>query len=260
MILTVPSCGTLRVITTQVPMIGRTENFPYYEDENVQVVSLPLKNNKMQVLIILPKQMFGLAELERELTGEKLISYISALNTTKNVMVLIPKIVSRKYFVLSKALEEMGLLSLFGQSANFSGISDQPLSITKYIVSLGSIEINEGGIISKTVSSIAMFDEFADRNPIKFNATHPFLYAILDNQQNVLWISRYMGNEKASEEEKEEDSEPHDASYETESDHEFLKNDELIEMQEALTDIDLSDMELINKHNWYLPRVQLVKL
>ncbi|EJW70196.1 hypothetical protein WUBG_18898, partial [Wuchereria bancrofti] len=56
------------------------DRFPYYENQHIQMVSLPFKNSEMQLLIILPKKTFGLAKLEDKLTGEELFSYIGALN------------------------------------------------------------------------------------------------------------------------------------------------------------------------------------
>uniref|UniRef100_A0A0R3RN62 SERPIN domain-containing protein n=1 Tax=Elaeophora elaphi TaxID=1147741 RepID=A0A0R3RN62_9BILA len=202
MILTVPSCGTLRVITTQVPMIGSTAHFPYYEDENVQVVSLPLKNNKMQVLIILPKQMFGLAELEEQLTGDKLISYINALEEFDEVMVMIPKISTGKVLDLSGGLKNMGLQSIFNQSANFSGISSKALCVTKNITNTAFLEMNEEGISTDKSScslacNVMTMDKYFYPALHLFDASHPFLYAISDSQNNILWIGRYSGEAKA---------------------------------------------------------------
>lgn len=70
-----------------MPMIARVSDFPYYEDESVQVVSLPLQNEEMQMLIILPKKTLGLREVENTLTGEKLNGYIDALSVQEKTLV-----------------------------------------------------------------------------------------------------------------------------------------------------------------------------
>lgn len=67
--------------------MGRKAKFPYYADHNVQVVSLPFKDYKMQMIIILPVEMFGLKHLESSLTGEKLLNYINKLNGSEDIMV-----------------------------------------------------------------------------------------------------------------------------------------------------------------------------
>ncbi|VDO74286.1 unnamed protein product, partial [Onchocerca flexuosa] len=65
--------------TINLPMMERTAKFPFYEDENVQVISLPFEKFQMQMIIILPKLINGLEEVEMELTGEKLNHYIDSL-------------------------------------------------------------------------------------------------------------------------------------------------------------------------------------
>lgn len=74
-------------------MIARVADFPYYEDQNVQVVSLPFENDEMQMLIILPRRMLGLPELETTLTTEKLSSYIDAVKVSERTFVCLSCII-----------------------------------------------------------------------------------------------------------------------------------------------------------------------
>ncbi|EFO13056.1 hypothetical protein LOAG_15473, partial [Loa loa] len=68
-----------------IPMMVRTAEFPYYEDQQIQMVSLPLRNSEMEMLIILPKKIFGLGKFEAKLTGRKLFSYVEELIVSGNV-------------------------------------------------------------------------------------------------------------------------------------------------------------------------------
>lgn len=68
-------------------MIGSAAHFPYYQDNSVQIVSLPFENNEMQMLIILPREGLKLIDFEMQLTGEMLIDYINALETFEKTMV-----------------------------------------------------------------------------------------------------------------------------------------------------------------------------
>ncbi|CAG9530535.1 unnamed protein product [Cercopithifilaria johnstoni] len=179
-----------------VPMMGMSAYFPYYEDDNVQVVSIPFENGKLQMAIILPKEMCGLQEFEMELTGELLISYIDALRTSVEVVVLIPKFAYIKYFALSNALENMGMKSIFNQSANFSRITDHTLGIAHPMINLAAIEINERGITNISSTFGATIDEDFNRNQPNVRADHPFLYIIFDNQKNIQWIGRFTAQER----------------------------------------------------------------
>ncbi|VDM91340.1 unnamed protein product [Onchocerca ochengi] len=183
--------------TINLPMMRKTEKFPFYEDENVEVISLPFEKFQMQMIIILPKLINGLEELEMELTGEKLNNYIDSL-VINEMTVIIPKISTRKEFELSDGLEKMGLQSIFNESANFNDISDQTLFVTKHIGNVASMKITEEGINIKSTNTSSKDIEMLDYDLYSptiriFDATHPFLYVISDNQKNILWIGRYIG-------------------------------------------------------------------
>lgn len=182
-----------------MPTMETIAEFPYYEDQQVQMVSLPLKNSKTQMLIILPKQIFGLAKLENELTGEKLFSYFKALDVSGKVMVRMPRIRLAKKHFLSNELKKMGVRSIFGGSADFSGISNQTLYITEDIRNVALIEINEEGINRKSSSistSSAMVNDESLLDKQIFDVNHPFLFVIIDNHGIILWIGRYTGKEE----------------------------------------------------------------
>ncbi|VDK86189.1 unnamed protein product [Litomosoides sigmodontis] len=195
-VFTLPSTQTIHAEASegrcfQLPMIGRVSSFPYYEDESVQVISLPLKNNEMQMLLILPRKLLGLGEVEDSITGEKLNGYIDALSASEKTLVMIPKFAVSKYYVVSKALENMGLQSMFSKSANFSRISCAPLSVTNWIVSYATMKVDERGISTELPNHMQDISESSFRI---FFANHPFLYVIFDYQKNIQWISRYVGD------------------------------------------------------------------
>ncbi|CAG9530536.1 unnamed protein product [Cercopithifilaria johnstoni] len=221
-----------------VPMMGMGAYFPYYEDDNVQVVSLPFENGELQMAIILPREIHGIQDFEKKLTGELLISYIDALRTSVEIMVLIPKFATKKYFVLSTALENMGLQSMFNRSADLSSISKHELWITNHVVSLASLEINERGITNKSSISGGTIDEYV-QNQLTFVAHHPFIYVIFDNQKNIQWIGRYTAKKAKSKQLDEETSEESDDDYMTaESD-----DDATLEVDDATLEVDDATLE-----------------
>ena len=50
--------------------------FPYYEDNQVQVLGLPYKSQEVFLYVILPKDRFGLSNLLQDITGQQLQSHI----------------------------------------------------------------------------------------------------------------------------------------------------------------------------------------
>ncbi|MCP9263370.1 BMA-SRP-2 [Dirofilaria immitis] len=181
--------------TTNIPMMKRMAEFPQYEDQQVRVISLPLKNSEVQMLIILPKERHGLAKLESELTGQKLFNYLNALNVSGEITVVMPKIGFSIEYPLSNGLKNMGLQSIFDESTGFSGVLNRPLSLNERSRIINNIQINKKGIGSESANISAavptVTDEFFLNKQI-FGADHPFLYAIIDSREIILYFGRFM--------------------------------------------------------------------
>uniref|UniRef100_A0A183D381 SERPIN domain-containing protein n=1 Tax=Gongylonema pulchrum TaxID=637853 RepID=A0A183D381_9BILA len=60
----------------EVDMMAMKEKFSYYEDDDVKVLGMPYVGDQTQMFIILPQRRFGLADVEQNLTGKKLLSYV----------------------------------------------------------------------------------------------------------------------------------------------------------------------------------------
>jgi serpin B len=66
--------------------------FPYYENENVQVLGLPYQDEEIYMYIVLPKERFGLSEVLKNLTGKTLVDFVqrrgkSEVNVRKFLMI-----------------------------------------------------------------------------------------------------------------------------------------------------------------------------
>ncbi|VDN95569.1 unnamed protein product [Brugia pahangi] len=194
-----------RLRVTDIPMMERTAKFPYYENQHMQAVSLPFKDSEMQMLIILPKKTFDLAKFEDKLTGEELFSYISALDSSHEITVTIPKFKYENQICLLNGLKRMGVQSMFYESNDFSGIFEQRLFTMDDIRNHAYIKIDEKGINNKNSIMPVRNDMVMDKGEA-FRANHPFLYAIIDNNGIVLWIGRFTGKNRETIVENSDDS------------------------------------------------------
>lgn len=59
----------------------QTDEFPYVKKECMQILGLPYKKGLM-MYVFLPDERFGLAELEKQLSGSQLISIFGETNIT----------------------------------------------------------------------------------------------------------------------------------------------------------------------------------
>lgn len=61
-------------------MMRIKEDFGYSEDENIQVLSLGYKGAGMlKMVIILPKERYGLTDVEKSLNGSRLLEIVENL-------------------------------------------------------------------------------------------------------------------------------------------------------------------------------------
>lgn len=59
------------------------DNLPYFEDSSVRMVGLPYDGENVHMFIVLPSKRFGLANVEKSLTGQKLLDSIGNRIVTK---------------------------------------------------------------------------------------------------------------------------------------------------------------------------------
>lgn len=72
-------------------MMTVTQNFLYTEDETMQVLGLPYKSGVVSMFVFLPKKKFALAEVEKSLSGEKLIALINSSTKDNKIIVSLLK-------------------------------------------------------------------------------------------------------------------------------------------------------------------------
>lgn len=68
-------------------MMNIWAKFPYYENEELQVLGLPYVGDEVLMYIVLPQQQFGLADVEKKLTGKQLLAYIEQCSDQEEVEV-----------------------------------------------------------------------------------------------------------------------------------------------------------------------------
>jgi len=158
----------------------QTKTFPYYEDDEIQAVSLPYKGGRMSMLIILPRDIEGWSMISRVLTQERLQLLISGLEARK-VRVTLPRFKSELQLNLRQELMSMGMERAFSRDADLSGMTGEKDLFISEIIHKAFIEVTEAGTeAAAATAAVIALKSALEEGPAVFRADHPFLYFLRD--------------------------------------------------------------------------------
>jgi serpin B len=176
-------------------MMSRTEEYSYAETESLQVLELPYAGKSLSMLVLLPKEKDGLADLESQLTPAYLERTIAKL-WQQQVVVEVPRFKVEAAFKLNEALIQMGMPDAFDESkANFAGMDGEEKGLfISAALHKAFIDVNEEGSEAAAASAIVMQLRSAPiQRPPVFRADHPFLFFIRENQTgSILFMGRLL--------------------------------------------------------------------
>ncbi|XP_074400815.1 serpin B6 [Zonotrichia albicollis] len=191
--------------TRPVQMMFKEATFKmtYIGDLQTKILELPYVGNELSMIILLPDAIqdgsTGLERLERELTHEKLMGWISPemMNSTE-VMVYLPRFKLEEDYDLRPILRSIGMPDAFDLGkADFSGmsavISPGNELVLSEVVHKAFVEVNEEG--TEAAAATAML--FCESSGIimsipEFIADHPFLFFIRHNKtSSILFGGRF---------------------------------------------------------------------
>lgn len=179
-----------------VPTMYQEAALPYVDLGNLQVLELPYGNgssdveSRLSMVILLPKKVEGLAELEQQLTSDNLVQWLSSLGDDHgNVQIWLPKFKVISEFELKQALSKMGMAIAFDRKlADFSGMTGKRELFISKAIHKTFMNVNESG----TEASVATGAVIAARGGSgTFRADHPFLFLIRDTKSgSILFLGR----------------------------------------------------------------------
>jgi serpin B len=173
----------------RVPMMHMTGKFTLRDAHNMQLLSMPYKGGDLAMVVLLPKERDGLADLEKMLSPNNLETWLGYLQTTE-VEVAVPRFKMAKSFELSKTLSDMGMVDAFTAKADFSGMEEKRELFISHVVHKAFVEVNEEGTEAAAATGVVM-TRAIHSEPVKFTADHPFVFAIRDNKTgSILFMGR----------------------------------------------------------------------
>jgi serpin B len=178
-----------------VPMMHRKDSFKYGMTDDAQILELPYVGDELSMLIVLPKAVDGLADLEKRLTPANLGKWLSELRK-KEVNVYLPRFTMTSQFQMNEVLKSMGMSSAFApDAANFSGMDGKRDLFISAVIHKAFVDVNEEGTEAAAATGVVMRAKRAQITPV-FRADHPFVFLIRDNKTGAILFMGRVANPK----------------------------------------------------------------
>jgi serpin B len=184
----------------RTPMMTFTQSseleFNYTQTENAQILELPYKGDKLSMVILLPKKVDRLSDLEKRLSADSLNKWLSQMRE-REVKVYLPKFKMTCEFALKRTLEYMGMPDAFVEGkADFSGMNGNRNLFIDAVVHKAFVDVNEEGTEAAAATGVEVAEGISKPPPV-FRADHPFLFLIRDKEtDSILFMGRVV-NPKA---------------------------------------------------------------
>lgn len=177
--------------SVRIPMMAQKKKFLYAETRDLQILELPYVGNDLSMIVLLPKKISSLSELEKNLTANNMNKWTNSLRT-REVQVFLPKFRLTSQFRLEKILKSMGMADAFGGSADFSGMTGNRDLFISAVIHKAFTDVSEEGTEAAAATAVIMSRGIAGPEPpAVFRADHPFVFLIRDNASgSILFLGR----------------------------------------------------------------------
>ena len=149
------------------------------QDADNLVVEIPYHAPNLSMIVILPRERFGIRKLELAFTDTMLRKYLADMKQEK-VNLFLPKFKLDSDIKLKDFLRTMGVVDLFDPyNADLSGIAGYLGLYVSHAVHDAFIEVNEEGSEAAAATGISASFRSIDPELYMLFADHPFMFVIV---------------------------------------------------------------------------------
>jgi serpin B len=184
-----------------VLLMHHFDDVQYTGNGDFQAVELPYSGDELSMVILLPRKIDALGQLERQLSPAFLAHLLAQMNHQK-IEIFLPKFKLESNFKLNDTLAEMGMPDAFNPlNADFSGINGirQDLYIFG-VYHKAWAEVTEEGTEAAAATAVVLGDEAVAKPPPPppvFRADHPFIFLIRDTRSGSLLFAGRLADPRA---------------------------------------------------------------
>uniref|UniRef100_A0A674DX32 Thyroxine-binding globulin n=2 Tax=Salmo trutta TaxID=8032 RepID=A0A674DX32_SALTR len=174
--------------TVPVQMMSVKKRFSVYYDQEISTSVLQLHyNESVSMMLALPEK--GLARLE-EVIGQNHITKWHRWMKASEYQVHVPKMSITTTYSLKDVLSGMGMLDIFSNRADFSGISEDLKVAVSEVAHQASLDVDEAGATAAAATGVVLMPLSFRRTPVlKFD--RPFMVIVMDREtKSILFMGK----------------------------------------------------------------------
>ncbi len=168
-------------------MMSVSENFGYFEDEQLQAVSLPYGNSSYGITIFLPRAEKELSQLINKFDGQQWEYYQSGLS--KDTVVLnMPRFKLEYELKMNDVLSGLGMAVAFNpEQADFSRINKDRELFLSQVRHKTFVQVDEKGTEAAAVTIVETRTTSVDDSEIKYvQLNRPFFFVIHERSSDAI--------------------------------------------------------------------------
>jgi len=163
--------------------------FNYLENEDLQILELSYKGDKISMLVLLPKE--NLEAIEPNLNAEKIKEYRAQMKETKLDSISFPKFEFDTKYFMKNTLISLGMPTAFSERADFSGMTGQKDLFIDFVIHQAYVKVDEEGTEAAAATAVGMKLTAMPAPKKIFKADHPFIFLIQEKETgNILFFGR----------------------------------------------------------------------
>ena len=167
----------------------------YYEDDEIQMIELPYKDENLSMIIILPSKEKYTSSFDYYNKEKKDFSkLINKLEIRENVLLNLPKFEFKYETSLKDSLMYMNMKLAFSNNADFSKITEIDKLMIDDIIHKTYIKVDELGTEAAAVTAVIMVRSAGRKfdDVIHMNVDHGFFYMIRDKRVKDIFENELM--------------------------------------------------------------------
>lgn len=176
---------------TKIPMMRKFHEYNYFENDEFQAIRLPYGTGTAAMYVFLPKDMDSFLG---KMDGSNWTSWLEQMRPMDGTIVL-PKFKFEYEKELAEELKALGMGIAFSDFANFSGMSDTSIAISR-VIHKTYIDVNEEGTEAAAVTVVGMRTTSVPipKKPFYMEVNKPFFFGIRDEATGELLFMGVVNN------------------------------------------------------------------